>query len=191
MNLLQLRTVHALPSWDKAHGSGRAAAAVYPSEEGLVVTPIGQADNTPTPRSTFSPRDLRMVFQADPTVLSAARRELQGCLLGWGLKTQDAEDVVLAAQEVLANAVLHGCSGVRACESTVTLTATCSPTAVWIGVQDPSRDLPVLRCAGEQCQNGRGLLLVAALASRWGTTADPSGKTVWFELDTPDRKAAQ
>jgi hypothetical protein len=30
---------------------------------------------------------------------------------------------------------------------------------------------------------GRGLTIVSALATRWGTAPSPGGKTVWFELD--------
>jgi hypothetical protein len=55
---------------------------------------------------------------------------------------------------------------------------------VRVEVEDPSAAEPVTRHAdvfGEDC---RGLLLIATLASRWGTELhrDP-GKTVWFELD--------
>jgi hypothetical protein len=31
---------------------------------------------------------------------------------------------------------------------------------------------------------GRGLELVDALASRWGTLGGPDGRVVWFELDS-------
>ncbi|MEV5408832.1 ATP-binding protein [Thermopolyspora sp. NPDC052614] len=31
--------------------------------------------------------------------------------------------------------------------------------------------------------NGRGLLLVAAIAARWGVDGDANGRTVWFVLD--------
>jgi hypothetical protein len=32
---------------------------------------------------------------------------------------------------------------------------------------------------------GRGLLLIATLASRWGVTPAIQGKTVWFAIDLP------
>lgn len=34
-------------------------------------------------------------------------------------------------------------------------------------------------------EQGRGLQLVRALASRWGVREDPWGRTIWFELDLP------
>ena len=32
-------------------------------------------------------------------------------------------------------------------------------------------------------QNGRGLLIVGELASRWGREETGAGRTVWFEID--------
>ncbi len=32
-------------------------------------------------------------------------------------------------------------------------------------------------------QNGRGLLIVGELASRWGRDEGGAGRTVWFEID--------
>jgi hypothetical protein len=32
-------------------------------------------------------------------------------------------------------------------------------------------------------ENGRGLALLDAIATRWGMQARSQGKTVWFELD--------
>jgi serine/threonine-protein kinase RsbW len=39
------------------------------------------------------------------------------------------------------------------------------------------------RVHGVDAQSGRGLRLVQTLASRWGVREDPSGRTIWFELD--------
>jgi anti-sigma regulatory factor (Ser/Thr protein kinase) len=39
------------------------------------------------------------------------------------------------------------------------------------------------RVHGAHAQDGRGLRLVQTLASRWGVREDPSGRTIWFELD--------
>ena len=45
--------------------------------------------------------------------------------------------------------------------------------------------LPVLRPDAEpDRESGRGVLLVVALADRWGTEpCEPTGKTVWAEVD--------
>lgn len=40
----------------------------------------------------------------------------------------------------------------------------------------------VVRAAGPDDENGRGLLLLDALSVRWGVEQGPEGKTVWCEL---------
>ncbi|WP_333768654.1 SpoIIE family protein phosphatase [Streptomyces sp. IBSBF 2435] len=56
-----------------------------------------------------------------------------------------------------------------------------------IEVSDESSTAPHLRHARAQDETGRGLLIIASLARRWGTRYSPDGKTVWVEepLDEP------
>ncbi len=57
----------------------------------------------------------------------------------------------------------------------------------------PERELPVQSPArqfgGVDREGGRGLLLCAALAARWGVEYSATRKTVWFRIDLPDRPA--
>ncbi|WP_244174418.1 ATP-binding protein, partial [Streptomyces murinus] len=46
---------------------------------------------------------------------------------------------------------------------------------------DP-RGMPTVLSAAETAECGRGLVLVAALAERWGVERGPGGKTVWCEV---------
>ncbi|MGW5210513.1 ATP-binding protein [Streptomyces sp. NPDC004051] len=47
-------------------------------------------------------------------------------------------------------------------------------------------DLPLCRVPAPDAESGRGLLLVEALADRWGVRLGPvPRKTVWAELDLP------
>jgi anti-sigma regulatory factor (Ser/Thr protein kinase) len=55
-------------------------------------------------------------------------------------------------------------------------------------VGDDAPQLPRMRHAGIQDENGRGLFLVHRLAQRWGATRLSAGKVVWFELPLPDAK---
>ncbi|MGA5063538.1 ATP-binding protein [Streptomyces exfoliatus] len=51
-----------------------------------------------------------------------------------------------------------------------------------------AESLPRVQPAGPDGDSGRGLLLVEALADRWGTALGPvPRKTVWAELDLPHR----
>ena len=88
---------------------------------------------------------------------------------------------MLLATELASNAIEHG-------GAPALLDACVRPHVVRVSVDDPS---PVIPQPGpvadgtteELSERGRGLLLIAALASRWGAEPRPHGKTVWFEID--------
>jgi hypothetical protein len=57
---------------------------------------------------------------------------------------------------------------------------------VRVDVHDDSGRVPVPRRTGRHDLSGRGLQIVQALASSWGTDLVPGdGKHVWFEVPTP------
>jgi len=53
-------------------------------------------------------------------------------------------------------------------------------------VRDESPEPPRPQSPADDAVGGRGLVLVSKLSSRWGFESCPSGKSVWFELDTTD-----
>ncbi|MFJ2956096.1 SpoIIE family protein phosphatase [Streptomyces sp. NBC_00669] len=55
-----------------------------------------------------------------------------------------------------------------------------------VEVSDDSTTSPHLRHARAQDEGGRGLLIAATLASRWGTRYGEEGKTIWVEQDLPE-----
>ncbi|MFI1955913.1 ATP-binding protein [Streptomyces xinghaiensis] len=56
-------------------------------------------------------------------------------------------------------------------------------TRLFIEVWDRSLEEPVRKDVGENAEGGRGLVLVEALAQRWGVAHPPAGgKVVWAEL---------
>ncbi|MEO3751821.1 ATP-binding protein [Streptomyces sp. B6B3] len=95
------------------------------------------------------------------------------------------ERVELVVAELAANAVFHGQVGGRDFRL-----ASSSTPPPWGGPRRGHRRArrPPARPVGSPVANssaerGRGLLLVAALADRWGTRpCPPDGKTVWAEL---------
>ncbi|RAS36778.1 histidine kinase-like protein [Streptomyces avidinii] len=101
----------------------------------------------------------------------------------WGLPTGAAAHIVA---ELATNAVLHG----RAEGRDFRLRLTVHRDAVLrIEVTDargerlPPAPGTVVEAGGE-AESGRGLLIVGALADRWGIDAEPAlRKTVWAELD--------
>ena len=85
------------------------------------------------------------------------------------------DTVALLVSEVATNALVHGAGDVRVDVRT-------QGGSVRIEVSDDSTALPVPRDAGTDGESGRGMALVQALSSDWGTEARPDGKTVWFEV---------
>jgi anti-sigma regulatory factor (Ser/Thr protein kinase) len=82
---------------------------------------------------------------------------------------------VLLASEVVTNALRHG-------TGPISLGCRADTLTVRIEVADDSRARPTVRTAEEDDESGRGMFLVDALASDWGVTDTPTGKTVWFEV---------
>lgn len=54
-----------------------------------------------------------------------------------------------------------------------------------VEVSDDDHNLPQLRRADAEDEEGRGLALVSHLSDRWGTSRKAVGKVVWFELPLP------
>ncbi|MGF6943552.1 ATP-binding protein [Streptomyces auratus] len=102
-------------------------------------------------------------------------------LRSWGLPFDPS---LLLVAELAANAVLHGRVAGRCFRLGLVVT---SPATLRIEVTDTRGDrLPVRtpNVGGLLAESGRGLLLVAELADRWGVEEGPVPcKTVWAELD--------
>ncbi|MFE2375324.1 SpoIIE family protein phosphatase [Streptomyces sp. NPDC059398] len=120
------------------------------------------------------------VAQSDPEALTAARHMVRAAVRAWGA-AERADDIELAADELLTNALLHTEGGAE-----ITLRVLARPhRRLRVEVNDGSSALPRLREAGETGVSGRGLVLVARLADRWGVESRGSGKCVWSEFALP------
>ena len=56
---------------------------------------------------------------------------------------------------------------------------------VRVAVSDQSPRAPVVRSPEDSRPGGKGLLIIEALAIRWGYELDGAGKQVWAELVIP------
>lgn len=110
----------------------------------------------------------------------AARHLLVETLRAWGVP-QDLDDAALLVTELVANVVDH----VRG-EATLTLEFAVSDGWLRISVADGSSIRPVVRELAQGQPRGRGLVLVKAIADRWGSEDHQGGKRVWFELSPRD-----
>ncbi|MBQ0988176.1 ATP-binding protein [Streptomyces sp. F63] len=130
----------------------------------------------------------RMQFTSTPRGARLARRLAAHRLDEWGIPygTPEHEAIVLIVAELTSNAVRHG--HVPGRDFRLRLHVTPRPRTVRVEVTDartervPPRPAAV-RAPGGEDTGGRGLLLVAGLASRWDWHPRPDGpgKTVWAE----------
>ncbi|MFI2199700.1 ATP-binding protein [Streptomyces sp. NPDC020192] len=103
---------------------------------------------------------------------------------GWPASCTASESAALVVGELAANAVTHGRVRGRCFRLTLAVDA---PDTLRIEVADPRGDRPLQpRTPTPTAESGRGLLVVDALASGWGSAPyPPSGKTVWACLALP------
>jgi anti-sigma regulatory factor (Ser/Thr protein kinase) len=117
--------------------------------------------------------------------VSSARAKLAEMAGGWGCPREVVEDACLVMTELLSNGVLHARTSLRA-------VAAPQGAGIRVEVHDGS-PLPVLPRIAAMPQDedlcaatGRGLAIVAALASSWGCSrATGEGKVVWAEIGLP------
>ncbi|MBT2413940.1 ATP-binding protein [Streptomyces sp. ISL-12] len=125
-------------------------------------------------------------FPCKPSTAEIGRDLVRDVLGVWHLDNL-ADRATLIVTELVANASRHTlCSEIRL---TIALP---DATRLRVGVVDrePAR-LPILGQAADDDESGRGLLLVDAVADRWGydlygSGGRPWGKEVWAELRTGD-----
>lgn len=123
------------------------------------------------------------VYRGDLRGANKARKLLRVWLDEWelGAVTDDAE---LLMSEVVTNGLVHG-------GSDVSVYVRRYDTYIRVEVRDsdprPAHQRILRRAEADQAEDGRGLLIVSALATVWGNSPSGRGKTVWFELPTQCR----
>ena len=88
------------------------------------------------------------------------------------------DSALVVASELVTNAVRH------AAGAPLTIVVSTSPRELRIGVEDASADAPQIVDAYEG--GGRGMVVVAAMSSRWSVQERPDGKVVWAVFDLSD-----
>ncbi|MCX4447076.1 ATP-binding protein [Streptomyces sp. NPDC087866] len=126
-------------------------------------------------------------FPAVPGAVRTARHAVHDALRDWGLDSAVGDEAVLLVSELVTNSMRYtpGPIGVRLLRPHPNGDRSSAVPGLLVEVSDPLPDAPTERTAGPDDEGGRGLLLVACAARRWGTRRGKSGKTVWFELALP------
>jgi hypothetical protein len=105
-----------------------------------------------------------------------ARSFLVATLFFWGRRT-DIPFIELVASELVTNAVQH-------VGGEIDYRLRLDDETLRIEVADRASDRPpVVLNPLPNDEHGRGLRLVDAVSTTWGSTPDGVGKTVWAELD--------
>lgn len=133
------------------------------------------APGTPSSCASATPGSSSWDLPRHPTAARQARDELAASV------GDLADDLVQVAQvltsELVTNAIAHG-------EGPITLRVLRDSRSLTVQVEDRGSAVPVVREHDLTALSGRGMQLVEAFATAWGTESEPTGrgKTVWFEL---------
>nr|EIF92930.1 regulatory protein [Streptomyces tsukubensis NRRL18488] len=116
--------------------------------------------------------------------VATARAFVRDTLQGWG-HSDIIDDAVVLTSELVTNAIVH--AGTSA---DVLCLRTDEHVRIEVADRYPEREIPLQGShvlAPLDSENGRGLQLCSALASRWGVEYTATFKQVWFQLDLPQR----
>ena len=125
------------------------------------------------------------VVDADPRAASQIRGWIRSAIAGHSCPV-DLDDAVLAADELFANALMHGPSRGRI------LVGYClwRQGARIVVCDGGGSSAPALRETDAGTESGRGLHLVQELAARWGSFRLPGAQVVWCDFGQPLRAPA-
>jgi anti-sigma regulatory factor (Ser/Thr protein kinase) len=110
---------------------------------------------------------------------ATGRAVITALLAGWGVG-ELVEDAALVVSELATNAVLHAAG-----ENSIEMEVLRTSRGVRISLSDGSAVVPVRAELTTNLPAGRGLHIVAALASDWGTERHADGKRVWVDMERP------
>lgn len=118
-----------------------------------------------------------------PRCVALARAELLKALAEWGLSEIEYSAATVVS-ELVTNAVLHA-RAPRGRE--IETRFSCRGSVLRIEVHDAADERPEKRRPDANAEHGRGLLLVTAMADRWGVYERVGvGKAVWAEISAPE-----
>jgi anti-sigma regulatory factor (Ser/Thr protein kinase) len=116
-------------------------------------------------------------FPGLPQSPGRARAFVAETLADWGL-TELSDSAALVVTELAVNAVRHA-------QTDFTVSLACNDRRLRITVGDADSARPRRRSTDLRTDSGRGLLIVDALSTGWGSTPMGAGKLVWADLDSP------
>jgi anti-sigma regulatory factor (Ser/Thr protein kinase) len=131
------------------------------------------------------PLQTRLELAAQPTAPGVVRGHVRAVAHEWNLAYL-ADIAELLASEIATNAIqasqrLRTRAGL-AVMPVIRLWVISDGVCMVIHVWDASDEMPVLKDSAADEENGRGLMLVAALGKDWGCYRKAEGKVVWVMI---------
>jgi anti-sigma regulatory factor (Ser/Thr protein kinase) len=123
-------------------------------------------------------RQMTLTLPAAGQAPWVARQVTRETLAAWRVSHLE-ETAVLLISELVTNAVRHARPGRLA----MALCLEADGARLLIEVHDADPHEPRHRAPGALDESGFGLLLVEALAGKWGVRQTVTGKAVWAEMD--------
>ncbi|GIF01299.1 hypothetical protein Ari01nite_87630 [Paractinoplanes rishiriensis] len=165
-----------------AHNAVATAGAVVAAQAAAFVASHTAPDTPPTAHRVGKPGgpspDDRSMPLEHATPAAQARRLAQQVLHDWNMKDR-TEEVLLVTTELVQNVTRHTDDGGE-------LHLRRQDDAILIEVTDSNPQPPMVKASSPAEPGGRGMLIVAATARRWGSRpvrwAGRAGKTVWAEI---------
>ncbi|HUF83586.1 MAG TPA: ATP-binding protein [Acidimicrobiia bacterium] len=124
------------------------------------------------------------VFPSVPPSVASARRFVEAALRRWDVDPDAADIALLLTSELVTNSYRHAARDAQ-------VSVVHRPGVVRVEVHDTGGGRVQRRPLDPERADGRGLNIVDALATRWGSTTSESGTLVWFELATDDQYASR
>ena len=113
---------------------------------------------------------------SDPAAVADTRSAVTAQLRRWGL-----DELAFTSELIISELVTNA---IRYTTGPIHLRLVLDRVLI-CEVSDTSTTTPHLRHAADTDEGGRGLFLIARLASRWGTRFTPTGKIIWTEQALP------
>ncbi|MCZ4126140.1 ATP-binding SpoIIE family protein phosphatase [Streptomyces sp. H39-S7] len=155
----------------------RALGVTSEHDDDVAVLVLQYPDHTGTDAELFRNASLDLLggIEAAPR----ARAFATGVLSSWRFPAELRDLGVLAASELVANSLQHGTPPMR-------LRLRRTDRRLIIEVTDGDDHLPRRRRAEPADEAGRGISIIATIASSWGSRRTPGGgKAVWCEFALP------
>ncbi|MFJ8081419.1 SpoIIE family protein phosphatase [Streptomyces sp. NPDC096205] len=155
----------------------RSAGVAADHDDDVAVLVLQQPARTGAESDLF--RNAALELLGGVEAAPRARAFASGVLTSWRFPTELHDLGVLAASELVANSLQHGTPPMR-------LRLRRTDRRLIVEVTDGDDHLPRRRRAEPGDESGRGIAIVATIASSWGCRRTPGGgKAVWCEFALP------